>query len=60
MSEFGLSKDEFLFDWTLPQIALLVEARLERDERAQADSKLPRDEHGKKLTIEDVMREMNE
>lgn len=59
LSEFNIKKDEFLFDWTLPQVALIVEARLERDERARVDSKSPRDERGKKLTIEDVVREMN-
>jgi hypothetical protein len=54
-----MTKKSFLFDWTLPQIALLVEARLERDERSQAESKMNRDEKGKPMTMEDYVREMN-
>lgn len=35
LSEFGLRKREVLFDYTLAQLNMLVDARVERNERSQ-------------------------
>lgn len=55
-SEFHISKQEFLFRWTLPQIAMLVDTRLERDERGKPENQ---NKQGKPMTMEDYMREMD-
>lgn len=51
-SEFGIPLDAFLFDYTVPQLTLLVQARIERD--------AAQDEKSKNKKPTGTMDEMNE
>lgn len=38
-SEFNISLDTFLFEYTIPQLTMLIQARLERDDAQDEKSK---------------------
>lgn len=51
-SEFNISLDTFLFEYTIPQLTMLIQARLERDDA--------QDEKNKNKKPTGTMDDMNE